>query len=1144
MRGLVEGSRDAFLKSKNNGDGGSDWDSHKISHGTYQLQASQVAGESGTHSGDSQASNEHCQNQVGNSSAVEGGRQTIGPKRNGIVRCPYEGTRLADDPRYGKPCGNTQMAKTLAVYDRADPAAARVIIVVGSDFEGTSPKLFWPETLVYLLPGAELNQLLTLVVAIKSEMPCEPELVLFAGMNDHLHATGFLELLKGDEPAPKRIWEAIQTLFEAMNEVQENVTSRFGSKTRVVFTTSPGYASMPPALQFVYAVLILIAEGNAWRILMAAPSRELEPTNLRLRKSELAAAWADVSQVLRGFYELADILIVLDEVLLLEISNFARQLKFSPAIGDDHPIINHLTASLWFRSMDLTITSSTSKSRGPSNERKNVAATEKQLESMVHRLTQERGRWPFLTPRLENATEKTKENGPPLVKQIWKFLEEQLEVAENREMTVTRFVTAANEVTIGGFWREHAKGELKTRRDHEILEFLSPCWGKEFMAGVFGAKETIFGAFVQEILSMPISLLLALYLIYPRYLFNMGPAYMFSRIDGYLALVLLTHGELVSFHRLTKYGEPLSMGKTHSSIDTYSYKCAAGLKTLLVEYLLMQNRHMTGEEKNPKTKDEWRKVNGGMPLLTDLCLAMRSNPMGIIRGLEEVVTCIYGPAVTYAFPDPLLTAYRNSVTHLSLISVLDGTALNWCQQEVLRAQMSNTVLFGKVKDPELMVYNFRGQLQCRMGGKREGPIEAYPKFWNLNPLTASRQEVLRIPAWKKSFELVKKELEAILEKEILPTTIPEFPTVRRMTLGMNSSLVVPSLFARAAAEGQQREFTDGWDPLFIGYTAAVYFHTCDIKINSWTTQAKKMRGSLPPKFEIRKVLRKLERAGLENMLPVWDDGRMIVEEGHIALKDEIKFATRRYRAPYGLEQVKMRQKGKELDAAGPLYVALTEYKKQDPATPSPLSVGTPGDKRSGPVEDRVRRLLERRRVKSGEESMDETLGEAGEEVRNTPEPKPSEEEFTTQELLKDLSGENWADTPTPPLTSSPRKNLELPLMSETSNMGMILLIAEEREKNTFEGNKTMFLGTLDEDAWREFLSEFNREVNGEITLDDFKEELWDTVVKFGEPILMGTGLEKKARGELLSKMVELRKASLKTKEDECKDSETKKLSIK
>ena len=54
---------------------------------------------------------------------------------------------------------------------------------------------------------------------------------------------------------------------------------------------------------------------------------------------------------------------------------------------------------------------------------------------------------------------------------------------------------------------------------------------------------------------MPINLMLALNL---RYLFNIGPAYMFSRgvetlrIDGYLTLVLLTHGELMAFHRLMK----------------------------------------------------------------------------------------------------------------------------------------------------------------------------------------------------------------------------------------------------------------------------------------------------------------------------------------------------------------------------------------------------------------------------------------------------------------------------------------------------------------------------------------------------------------------------------------------------------------
>ena len=94
----------------------------------------------------------------------------------------------------------------------------------------------------------------------------------------------------------------------------------------------------------------------------------------------------------------------------------------------------------------------------------------------------------------------------------------------------------------------------------------------------------------------------------------MGPAYMFSRgvetlrIDGYLTLVLLTHGELTAFHQLMNYGEPLSMGKTHPSAETYSYKCTAGLKTLLVEYLSVQNRYLTGEEKNPQ--DE-RRVEGG-----------------------------------------------------------------------------------------------------------------------------------------------------------------------------------------------------------------------------------------------------------------------------------------------------------------------------------------------------------------------------------------------------------------------------------------------------------------------------------------------------------------------------------------------------
>ena len=103
-----------------------------------------------------------------------------------------------------------------------------------------------------------------------------------------------------------------------------------------------------------------------------------------------------------------------------------------------------------------------------------------------------------------------------------------------------------------------------------------------------------------------------------------------------------------------------------------------------------------------------------MPLLTDLCLAMQPDPLRVVRGLGEVMTCVHGPEVNYAFPDPLITTYRHSVVHVSLISTLDETALNWCVQGNMRTLMSETVLFGI----------FRGQLPSRISGKQEGPIEA------------------------------------------------------------------------------------------------------------------------------------------------------------------------------------------------------------------------------------------------------------------------------------------------------------------------------------------------------------------------------------------------------------------------------------
>ena len=80
--------------------------------------------------------------------------------------------------------------------------------------------------------------------------------------------------------------------------------------------------------------------------------------------------------------------------------------------------------------------------------------------------------------------------------------------------------------------------------------------------------------------------------------------------------------------------------------------------------------------------------------------------------------------------------------------------------------------------------------------------------------------------------------------------------------------------------------------------------------------------------------------------------------------------------------------------------------------------------------------------------MDETLSEAEQEIEvgTTPDEGAANRDFSpgaTRELLQDLSGYDWTNTATPPL-GSPRKNLELPLASEPSNMGMVLLTNEVR----------------------------------------------------------------------------------------------------
>ena len=116
--------------------------------------------------------------------------------------------------------------------------------------------------------------------------------------------------------------------------------------------------------------------------------------------------------------------------------------------------------------------------------------------------------------------------------------------------------------------------------------------------------------------------------------------------------------------------------------STDSWTKIRDLGHTLIQYLLQQNRFGTEEDEAIEKEEDVRRHAGGMPLLTYLSLALRTDPLALISGATEFVTVMYSPAVTFAFADVKVEVYRRSVLHLNLISAVDGSALNWCEQHV------------------------------------------------------------------------------------------------------------------------------------------------------------------------------------------------------------------------------------------------------------------------------------------------------------------------------------------------------------------------------------------------------------------------------------------------------------------------------
>ena len=241
------------------------------------------------------------------------------------------------------------------------------------------------------------------------------------------------------------------------------------------------------------------------------------------------------------------------------------------------------------------------------------------------------------------------------------------------------------------------EGEEGFEWTDNMLEGLGAGWTASFLAKVYPkVSHYLIKKFLQAVVEVSIVEMLALLVTFGAENFVKGALILLTegvqnlRLDGLQTLIAITPGNLVKLMKLTRCPEQMRKNvrkfDMEKAID--SWNKIRDLRHTLIQYLLQQNRFETGEDETIEREEDVRRHVGGMPLLTDLSLAMRTDPLALIRGATEFVTVIYGPAVTFAFPDVKVEAYRRSVLHLNLISAVDGSALNWCEQHALRELMS------------------------------------------------------------------------------------------------------------------------------------------------------------------------------------------------------------------------------------------------------------------------------------------------------------------------------------------------------------------------------------------------------------------------------------------------------------------------
>ena len=276
-----------------------------------------------------------------------------------------------------------------------------------------------------------------------------------------------------------------------------------------------------------------------------APNRMVDPYNYYQPCSELPAIWADISNAIQGLKDCSTTGFVLDEVLGLDLSNFARLLKLRPRVDDDHLLVKQVADDLWFRQMEYA------ENEQGKTVRKNMTSAEEDLMALALRTKPHTNSWLCLSPRLCTLREDAFEHAPAVIEEIHAYLKNLLNERELAGGMMLPLMQDVNTMSLDKFQADILATRAQYERSDAILGGMGVGWTPSFLSTCYPrASRELIASFVRDIRKLSIGLVLALYVTFGHENFVKGPANLFTqaladlRLDGLLTLIAMTYGRL------------------------------------------------------------------------------------------------------------------------------------------------------------------------------------------------------------------------------------------------------------------------------------------------------------------------------------------------------------------------------------------------------------------------------------------------------------------------------------------------------------------------------------------------------------------------------------------------------------------------